>query len=130
MVENELCRILRGYLLASFLLCSTAVEGANAIPFVLSYREAQIVDEKVDLSHCNLKKDRFSRYYWYKVIASEGGYLIDTFKVDFIVLRDGKRGVNNVIGNPISNKDNIRIVAEGHFDIDSKMIGVKCLESQ
>jgi len=97
-------------------------------PFIMSAELADEVDAIVPASVCTVPKDHVSRYYWFDFTATREGFLVDTIKVRFSFIEDGKTEVVPSGQLPIDSEYSAQVKAMGVLNLGNGVVEeLRCL---
>lgn len=96
-------------------------------PFLMSQSLSLEIDAEIQSKICDVRKEDFSRYYWYEFIATKDGFLIDTMRVRFAIIEDGRNIVLPIAHLPNKYENSDIIKSLGIYNIESGEIeNVRC----
>jgi hypothetical protein len=110
------------YLLA----LSLAAQDFSYAPFILEHQDAVYVDSQINLTKCNINKNRYSRWYWFDGIApGDGTHIIHVHTVRFAIVDDKKNKIV-AMAYPPFDTINVKTVAHGTYRFVGEKTDMQC----
>jgi hypothetical protein len=95
--------------------------------FIITEKDAEVVDKLVNLRPCKISNSDGVRYYWYNVERNGEKFVINTSVINFIVQKNSKKKVIAAAESPFSaGDDDLAISAIGEYNVNSRLTNIKC----